>query len=58
MHSAGLELMNLTYTRLEDNLIRDRSLSILLHDYHSIRRKLRIHIRQPRPVSYTVVTFL
>ena len=24
MHSAGLELTKLTYTRLEDNLIRDR----------------------------------
>ena len=32
MHSAGLELTKLTYTRLEDNLIRhrgDRSISSL-----------------------------
>ena len=28
MHSAGLELTKLTYTRLEDNLIRHRGDSI------------------------------
>ena len=35
MHSAGLELTNLTYTRLEDNLIRhrgDRELYRILKD--------------------------
>ena len=36
MHSAGLELTKLTYTKLEDNLIRhrgDRALLLLLWGY-------------------------
>ena len=32
MHSAGLELAKLTYTRLEDNLIRHRGDSLYLAD--------------------------
>ena len=32
MHSAGLELTKLTYTRLEDNLIRHRGDRQLHHD--------------------------
>ena len=33
MHSAGLELTKLTYTRLEDNLIRHRGDVLLLLGY-------------------------
>ena len=39
MHSAGLELTKLTYTRLEDNLIRhrgDRYIYIILSRYNTI----------------------
>ena len=32
MHSAGLELTKLTYTRLEDNLIRHRGDRIYVRD--------------------------
>ena len=39
MHSAGLELTKLTYTRLEDNLIRHRG-DRLIHD---IRRQVRVY---------------
>ena len=38
MHSAGLELMKLTYTRLEDNLIRHRGDRCVLHGYRSQQR--------------------
>ena len=33
MHSAGLELTKLTYTRLEDNLIRHRGDRLKLQQY-------------------------
>ena len=34
MHSAGLELTKLTYTRLEDNLIRGRGDRYILYKYN------------------------
>ena len=39
MHSAGLELMKLIYTRLEDNLIRHRG------DRPSIALRAKIVVR-------------
>ena len=46
MHSAGLELTKLTYTRLEDNLIRHRG--DLIFDADARRRRI------PRPYIVTM----
>ena len=57
MHSAGLELTKLTYTRLEDNLIRHRGDRLLLHLaviiqhlIHSASRNIR-RVTTPWPRS-------
>ena len=39
MHSGGFELTKLTYTRLEDNLIRHRGNRILVLDAGEILRE-------------------
>ena len=41
MHSAGLELTKLTYTMLEDNLIRHRGDRIRI--FHTVVREHQVH---------------
>ena len=45
MHSAGLELTKLTYTRLEDNLIRHRGdrLYIIAARVRDVRKLLLLY---------------
>ena len=62
MHSAGLELTKLTYTRLEDNLIRHRgdrallSMAETVHEPKSPEAKTNF-ARTPEPHSSCPVFF-
>ena len=62
MHSAGLELTKLTYTRLEDNLIRHRGDRLLLietpgaHYVSSIYYIETVCLSYPLPVSPSTAT--
>ena len=48
MHSAGLELTKLTYTRLEDNLIRHRGDRYMILCTRRLPKCLDLQVQVPR----------